>query len=157
MGKVNPMEAKSTGWGVAALLIAALIAGSGSVSAETTCRISVATILASRDEAGVDPALQRHIGELQSMFTYTAYRLLGSETLRLKPGESGRVSLPGSRQLTITPHQARGDRADIALQMVKDGRRVFQTRVQLLNGGSLFVGGPKHANGNLIFKISGSY
>ncbi len=125
--------------------------------ADESCRISVDTILAARDDAVVDPRLKRHIGELQSMFNYTSYRLLSSEALNLSAGQSGMVSLPGNRRLKITPHKIRGSRADITLQMMKRKRTVFQTQIQLLNRGSLFVGGPKYQNGNLIFKISSSY
>ena len=125
--------------------------------ANQRCRVSVDTILASRQGAGVDPQLRPHVGELQSMFTYTSYRLLGSETLVLREGQTGTVSLPGSRKLKITPHRIGGSRADIALQMMKKKRTVFQSQIRLLNRGSLFVGGPKYKNGNLIFKISGDY
>ena len=125
--------------------------------AKNTCRISVDTILAARNDTVVDPQLKRHIGELQSMFNYTSYRLLSSESLNLSLGQSGMVSLPGDRRLKITPHKIRGSRADIALQMIKQKRTVFETQVQLLNRGSLFVGGPKYQGGNLIFKISSAY
>lgn len=128
-----------------------------SLLAEDSCRISVDTILAARNDTVVDPQLRRHIGELQSMFNYTSYRLLSSESLNLRAGQSGMVSLPGDRRLKITPHKIHGSRADIALQMIKQKRTVFETQIQLLNRGSLFVGGPKYQNGNLIFKISSTY
>ena len=125
--------------------------------AQESCRISVDTILAARNDTVVDPQLKRHIGELQSMFNYTSYRLLSSESLNLSVGQSGMVSLPGDRRLKITPQSIHGSRADIALQMMKQKRTVFETQVQLLNRGSLFVGGPTYQNGNLIFKISSAY
>jgi hypothetical protein len=127
------------------------------LSAQESCRISVDTILAARNDAVVDPKLKRHIGELQSMFNYTSYRLLSSESLNLSVGQSGMVSLPGGRRLKITPQKIHGNRADIALQMMKQTRTVFETQIQLLNRGSLFVGGPTYQNGNLIFKISSAY
>lgn len=142
---------------VFAVLMLTWCAAPGSLLAKDTCRVSVDTILASRDDSGVDGQLARHIGELQSMFNYTSYRLLSSESLNLKAGQTGTVSLPGGRHLKITPHKIGGSRADIALQMMKKKRTVFQTKIQLLNHGSLFVGGPKYKNGNLIFKISGAY
>jgi hypothetical protein len=140
-----------------AALVAALLALPDSLPAKASCRIRVDTILASRNGKGVDSQLQRHIGELQSMFNYTSYRLLGSKSLNLKPGQTGMVSLPGNRRLKITPHKIMGKRADIALQMMKKQRTVFQTQIQLLNRGSLFVGGPRYQNGNLIFQISGAF
>ncbi|WP_319410023.1 hypothetical protein [uncultured Desulfosarcina sp.] len=125
--------------------------------AKENCRISVETILAARNDNVVDPQLKRHIGELQSMFNYTSYRLLSSESLNLSVGQSGMVSLPGERRLKITPHKIQGNRADITLRMMKQKRTVFETQIQLLNRGSLFVGGPTYQNGNLIFKISSAY
>jgi len=128
-----------------------------SLLAEQSFRISVDAILAARNDSAVDPQLKRHIGELQSMFNFTSYRLLSSESLNLRAGQPGIVSLPGDRQLKITPHKIRASRADLSLQMLKNTRTVFQTQIQLLNRGSLFVGGPNYQNGNLIFKISSAY
>ena len=128
-----------------------------SLLAQERFLISVDTILAARNDAVVDPQLKPHIGELQAMFNYTSYRLLGSERLNLSAGQSGMVSLPGDRRLKITPHTIHGSRADISLQMMKKKRTVFETQIQLLNRASLFVGGPKYLNGNLIFKISSAY
>jgi hypothetical protein len=143
------------------LVFAALMFSSygtpGSLLAQKSCRISVDTILAARNDTVVDPQLKRHIGELQSMFNYTSYRLLSSESRNLAVGQSGKVSLPGDRRLKISPQRIHGSRADIALQMTKHKRTVFETQIQLLNRGSLFVGGPTYQNGNLIFKISSTH
>jgi hypothetical protein len=128
-----------------------------SLLAEQSFRISVDAILAARNNSGVDPQLKRHIGELQSLFNFTSYRLLSSENLNLRAGQPGIVFLPGDRQLKITPHKISASRADLSLQMLKNKRTVFQTQIQLLNRGSLFVGGPNYQNGNLIFKISSAY
>ena len=143
------------------LIIVALASIGGffpeSLRAADRCAISVDTILAARDDNKVDSQLKRHIEELQSMFNYTSYRLLGSERLNLSPGQSGMVSLPGDRRLQIIPQKIQGGRADIVLKMMKAERTVFQSQIQLLNGGNLFVGGPKYLNGNLIFKISSKF
>lgn len=142
--------------GLAAMAIAWLAAPEP-VMAEPVCRIRVNTILAARNDQGVDPALRAHIGELQSMFAFTSYRLLGSQGLNLKIGQSGTLDLPGERRLKITPRTIQGDRAEIALEMTRRKRTVFQTQIQLLNRGSLFVGGPEYQDGNLIFQISSSH
>ena len=140
-----------------AVAVLAILSTSGFLLAQESCRISVDTILAARNDAAIDPQLKRHIGELQSMFNYTSYRLLGSKGLNLSMGQSGIVGLPGGRRLKITPHKIRGNRADIALQMIKQKKTVFETQIELLNHGSLFVGGPKYRQGNLIFRISSEY
>jgi len=128
-----------------------------SLLASEQCRITVETILAARGETTVDDRLKQDIRELQSMFNYTSYRLLGRERLDLSVGRSGTVNLPGNRRLKITPHKIQGNRANISLQMMRQNRTEFQTQVQILNRGSLFVGGPNYLNGNLIFKISSTY
>lgn len=142
---------------VVAVLTSLWFGTADSLLAQENCRISVDTILAARNDTVVDPQLKRHIGELQSMFNYTSYRQLSSESLNLSVGQSGMVSLPDNRRLKITLQRFHGSRADIALQMMKESRTVFETQVQLLNRGSLFVGGPTYQNGNLIFKISSAY
>lgn len=125
--------------------------------AAESCRISVETILASSDDTVVDGRLKQHIGELQSMFKFTSYRLLSSESLDLNMGQSGTLSLPGERRLTVTPRSIQGDRADISLQMIRREATVFRTQIQILNRGNLFVGGPNYLNGNLIFRIYSAY
>lgn len=142
---------------LAALLTLCWIGNPGLPLAAESCRISVDAILAARDDTMVDPQLKGDISELQAMFNYTSYRLLSSQSLNLQMGQSGMVSLPGDHRLQITPHQIHDSRADIALQMIKKRRTVFQSQVQLLNRGNLFVGGPAFLNGNLIFKISSAY
>jgi len=144
-------------WLVCAVMMIAWHGTPASALAKDSCRISVATILASRDDRTIDPKLKKHIGELQSMFNYTSYRLLDGEHLTLDAGQSGTLSLPGDHQLNITLQNIRDDRADIALRMTKQSQSVFQTNIQLLNRGNLFVGGPKYLNGNLIFKISSAF
>ncbi|WP_155308613.1 hypothetical protein [Desulfosarcina ovata] len=140
-----------------ALALLVTCATPGTALAKAHCRISVDTILAARGDNVIDPKLRKHVNELQSMFNYTSYRLIGSQTLDLAVGQTGTVALPGDRRLKITPKKIREKRAEIAMQMIKQNRAVFQTQIQLLNRGSLFVGGPQYLNGNLIFKISSSY
>jgi hypothetical protein len=151
------MRFRSFCWLVCAVTVITWHGSPITMLAKESCRISVSTILAARDDTTIDPKLKTHIGELQSMFNYTSYRLLGGENLTLDPGQSGTVSLPGEHQLNITLQHIRGDRANIALRMTKQNQSVFQTNIQLLNRGNLFVGGPKYLNGNLIFRISSAF
>jgi hypothetical protein len=147
------------GYSLRCLLVFAVLTFSaygapGPLSAQEGCRISVDTILAAGNDAVVDPQLKRHIAELQSMLRYTSYRLLSSQSLTLSAGKAGMVILPGDRRLKITFKKIHGSRADMALRMTKQERTVFETQIQLLNRGSLFIGGPTYQNGNLIFKIT---
>lgn len=157
MQTVSPMRFKPLWLSIAAVLLIAGLETLQPALGASVCRIRVDTILAARNDAGVDPQLGAHIGELQAMFAYTSYRLLSSKSLVLETGQSGVVDLPDDRRLKITPQTVQGDRADIVLQMLRRKRTVFQTQIQLLNRGSLFVGGPEYRDGNLIFQISSSH
>ena len=151
------MQTRSLCWLVCAIMAIAWSGIPKSTVAAESCRINVATILAARDDTTIDPELKSHIGELQSVFSYTSYRLLGNAHLSLQAGKSGALSLPGDHELNLTLQEISGDRASIAMRMIKQDRSVFQTRIQLLNRGNLFVGGPEYLNGNLIFKISSAF
>jgi hypothetical protein len=157
MRKVGNMRSSSSHLLLAVAVTLALTGIAGPLRAQESCRIRVETILAARQGTFVDPQLEHHIDELQSLFKFTTYRLLGSENLDLTPGRSQTLTLPGDRRLKITLQNIRGNRADIALQMIKKERTVFHTRIQLLNRGSLFIGGPEYRTGNLILKISCAY
>ena len=122
-------------------------------------RISIATItvLASQDSNFRDPRLSALIGELESVFRYSSYRQLSRDRMNLGIGETGITSLPGNRQLKITPIRVGGNRAELKIIILKQRRQIFQTVIQLLNGGSMTVGGPKYRNGYLLFNISSSF
>jgi hypothetical protein len=157
MCKVNNMRTRFSDLLLTATVMLILIGTAGSLRAQESCRIRVEAILAARQGAFVDPQLIHHIDALQSLFNFTSYRLLSSDHVDLALGRSKTLTLPGNRRLQITLENIRGGRADLALQMMKERLTVFHTRIQLLNKGSLFIGGPEYNTGNLIFRISGTY
>jgi hypothetical protein len=142
-------------WLVSLSFLLALV--SGTVSAAPVMTVSVKTILATQDQPHLDSRLGDLIKELQSVFRYTAYRLLSSDQLRLGLNQTGSVPLPGKRTLKITPLRVKGNRAELRLEINKGRQNIFNTVVQLLNRASLTIGGPKHANGVLLFNISNSF
>jgi len=138
-----------------ALLCCALAAASAWAGPRFT--IGVTTVLASQKGHAIDPSLAPMTRELQSIFRYTSYRLLGRDRVVLGLHESGSVALPGNRVLAITPQGVSAKRALLRLVMHKNRRRIFQTRIQLINHGSIIVGGPRFRNGVLLFKISSAF
>jgi len=116
--------------------------------------IGIKTILASNDKQYEDPQLKGIIGELQTVFRFTAYRLLGQDHLSLAEGQTGDVTLPGGRVLSVTPTGSRGDRTQMDLSITKKSRRIFETHIELLNRGTITVGGPRHENGFLLLNIT---
>ena len=141
------------------LLIAPLLCGQvGQIrAAEPTVKIVVKTVLASQDSTPVDPRISALTQKLQSVFRYSSYRLISEKKMHLRIGKTGTVSLPGDRMLKITPLRITGNRADLQLLIFKQERQIIKSRIQVLNHGSITVGGPEHKGGFLLFDIFNSF
>lgn len=126
-------------------------------AAANNIHVVVKTIQASEEGKYLDPRLSPLIEELQSVFRYSSYRLLSEDGMKLSTNQTGRVRLPGGRVLRITPKATTDDRVELSLRISKGKKQIFQTVVQLLNQGSIIVGGPRHEAGTLLFRISASY
>ena len=129
----------------------------GPVWAQRSVHIVVQTVLASQDSQYLDPRLSDLIQELQSVFRYSSYRLLSQNPMDMRMGETDMVSLPGNRVLKITPTKVTGNRVELQLVISRKRNQIFQTLIQLLNHGSIIVGGPKYKDGFLLFNISTSF
>ncbi len=119
--------------------------------------VVVKTILASHGEKFVDPGISDLIKELQSVFGYSSYRLLGNKEMKLRIGERGEVILPGKRLLKILPTKVTRGRVELKLVIIKEKKVIFQTVIKLKNNSSITVGGPKHQGGVLLFNILSSF
>ena len=140
------------------LSLAVLLWGlAGPVQAGTKVNIIVKTILASQGSGYVDPRLSGLVKELESVFRYSSYRLLGQTSMSLGVKETGMTPFPGDRVLKITPIRITGNRVSLRLSIYKEGRQVFETVIALLNRGSITVGGPKHKEGYLLMNIFSSF
>ena len=129
----------------------------GPVWAERPVHIVVQTVLASQGSQYLDPRLSDLIQELQSVFRYSSYRLLSQDPMDIRMGQTDMVSLPGNRVLKITPTKVTGNRVELQLMISRKKKQIFQTTIQLLNHGSIIVGGPKYKDGFLLFNISTSF
>jgi hypothetical protein len=129
----------------------------GPVWAERPVHIVVETVLASQGSPYLDPRLSNLIEELQSVFRYSSYRLLSQTPMDIRMGETDMVSLPGNRVLKMTPTKVTGNRVELQLVISRNKSQIFQTMIQLLNHGSIIVGGPKYEDGYLLFNISTSF
>lgn len=116
----------------------------------------VKVIHASTGASHIDPGLKQIISELESVFKYTAYRLLKDERMTLQFKQEGRVTLPGNRTLIVMPSDMDGKRIRYHINILKENRSIFQTRVLLKNNSSITIGGPQFDNGTLLLNISGA-
>ncbi len=125
--------------------------------AQPTINIEIKTILATQTGDSIDPDLGSLLKDLQSVFRYSSYTVVGHDRLSLKLNDSGDVSLPADCILHITPKAVSDGRATLKLDIYSRKRQVFQTVIKLRNKSSLTVGGPRYQGGFLLFNIYGSY
>ena len=119
--------------------------------------IEVKTVLAASGESYLDPQLSEMAGELQGLFRYTSYRLLGKNQLTLQPRQTGSVTLPGNRRLQITYQGVDNQRVELLLKMFKNRGSVFETSIRLKNRSSIIVGGPRYEKGYLLFNLYSAF
>ena len=142
---------------LALLILTTILCFSPYVWAASSVKIDVKTILASQENDFIDSKLTGLTRDLQSVFKYSSYRLLGQNRISLNGSKSEKVSLPGDRNMEIILKGISGNRATLDLAISSGNRQVFQTVIQLLNRKSVTVGGPQHQGGYLLFNISISF
>jgi len=64
---------------------------------------------------------------------------------------------PLTDTINCTPARIQANRAELHLVIVKGKKKIFQTTIQLLNRGSITLGGPKYKNGILLLNIYNSF
>ncbi len=126
-----------------------------SVSAENAVDTDVLVIHASQNQNHIDPELTDLAEELSSVFKYTSYRLLKTKNMRLGKNQTGRVTLPGRRTLSVTPVNITGEKIKYQITIHKTKNQIFGTQIILKNNRSITIGGPRFRNGFLLFNITG--
>ena len=121
-----------------------------------TMQSRVRVIHATSGNAHIDPALKDLAQELQSVFKYTAYRLINAKSLNLTVNRDGTVPLPGGRNLKLLYKGMQNGRIQLTIRILKENRQIFTTNVLLRNHGSITIGGPRFKQGYLLFNISGN-
>jgi hypothetical protein len=119
--------------------------------------IAVKTILASENGKSVDPGLNDIVRELQSVFRYSSYKLLGEKGLTLSLNNKGVVTLPEQINMNISSMGIEGDRVVLDIEILRGGSRILQTVIKLRNNSSITIGGPEYQGGNLLFNIFASF
>ena len=124
---------------------------------ETGINLNIKTILGSEKSNRVDPKLKDFVKQHKSVLRHSSYSLLSQDSLKLGKKGTGKVSLPGNRQLKIKSTGISKNRATLELEILKNKKQIFQTVIQLRNNSSVTIGGPKYKDGDLIFNIFASF
>ena len=114
-----------------------------------------AMVLASNPAGGKEPSappteLAPYAKRLTRIFGYEQFEILGSASKAMGPGEQERWLVPSPTFMLGA--QARPQRGDylLSLELYQEKRRILQTEARLGISSPLFIGGPRHARGQLI-------
>jgi hypothetical protein len=138
--------------GLGALLLAAVLVP-GLVAAEgksPPVEFEVQVVLASNE---IQPPTQdAQCAELKRLLPipFSTLRMLQKKRIRLELGEAGHMSLPSGRPLTLRPVSVIHKRLHLHFRM-KD---IVDTRLQLLNGKPVIVGGEAYDRGQIIVMVT---
>jgi hypothetical protein len=115
--------------------------------------LRIVSIMGADTNEGIDTKLTPIVNQLDSMFHYSTYRLVGSQEGRTCGSRAAIFSLPGGRVLHIEPHGIEGGMIAMQLTLFQGERLMISANVQLSNQGVLMLGGPRYREGMLITSI----
>lgn len=139
----------------AILFLAVVFAtGAAAAAAPGSVAVDIGVVAASNEGTSIDPALSALRTKLQSMFTYSSYKMLDRMKRTLAVGEAGVFALPGGRSMRVTPVPAPDQKVRLAVQITEGGRSLLTTTVGLSRGGMVLVGGLPNPSGVMILMIS---
>jgi len=116
--------------------------------------LRVSSVLAANTNRGTDARLTPISHQLESVFSYTTYRLLSSQQGHTScAGKPVLFTLPGGRLLHIEPRGIEGGMISMRLSIFHGKTLMVATDVKLNNQGVLMVGGPRYRKGAVITAI----
>jgi len=137
-----------------AFLAIVFAAGAAAATAPESVAVDIGVVAASNEGTSIDPALSALRTKLQSMFTYSSYKMLDRMKRTLAVGEAGDFALPGGRSMRVTPVPAPDKKVRLAVQITEGGRSLLTTTLGLSRGGMVLVGGLPNPSGVMILIIS---
>jgi hypothetical protein len=145
---------KKTGF----LLVAFFVLSSlfiSTASAQVPVRMRI--IQASNVGRNVDPSLNDVHKELGSLFSFTSYRLLREENLRLSPNQPVTITAHPGRYMEVTLVGLKREAAKLRIRVVREGKDILDTQIRLSPGRTVLIGGPRHGEGVVIYAISARF
>jgi RNA polymerase sigma-70 factor (ECF subfamily) len=100
-----------------------------------------------------DERISMVVPRLQKMFRYREYTWLERYRADAPLGTTHRWSVPGDRQLQLTPEGVHGGAVHFRVNLMRGSSRELVTNIQAKPGHPAIVGGPRHGEGVLIILI----
>jgi hypothetical protein len=124
-------------------------------SAQVPVRMRV--IQASNVGQNIDPSLNDVHKELGSLFSFTSYRLLREENLRLSINQPVTITAHPGRFMEATLVGLQRDAAKLRIRVIREGKDILDTQVRLSPGRTVLIGGPRHGEGVVIYAVSARF
>lgn len=124
-------------------------------SAQVPVRMRV--IQASNVGQNIDPSLNDVHKELGSLFSFTSYRLLREENLRLSPNQPVTITAHPGRSMEVTLVGLQRDAAKLRIRVIREAKDILNTQVRLSPGRTVLIGGPRHGEGVVIYALSARF
>ena len=101
-------------------------------------------------EAETDERLRAILPRLRTLFRYTDYTTLDRQRSEAPLGTLQRFTLPGPRQLEVTPDQLQGNSVRMRVRLLRDDQAELRTVIVAAPGAPAVLGGPSYGDGVLI-------
>jgi hypothetical protein len=118
-------------------------------------RVQVVSVEAGDAAKGVDPRLGPQItGRLATLFDYHSYRMLKSDEIETKCGETVAFNLPVGRILHVSPIAIHSNQISLDLELFAGERPVMRTQLKVFKGGMLVLVGSRNQQSAYITSIT---
>ncbi|MBI2217631.1 MAG: sigma-70 family RNA polymerase sigma factor [Candidatus Rokubacteria bacterium] len=97
--------------------------------------------------------LARVLPKLRQIFRYREYTWLDRFRAEVPIGTTQRWSVPGGRQLEVTPQGVAGDAVRMRVRLMRGSLNELSTDIQAASGQPAVIGGPRHGDGVLIIIV----
>ena len=123
--------------------------------ASAGAQVRIRVIEASNIGSGVDPNLTGIHNQLGSLFNFNSYRLLRDVNLSLTGNRPVDLAAHPGRSLEVTLVGEYKNLIELRIRVKREGASILDTSVRLSSRRRvIFIGGPRHGEGALIFAIS---
>jgi RNA polymerase sigma-70 factor, ECF subfamily len=147
---------------VAILVVLAALAVPIAASAQQMVRFGARVLLASDGPPppgtrlvpeGPDPRLEAFLPRLRQLFRYREYASLERYLAEVMVGATQRWSVPGDRQLEVTPEGVSAGTVRLRVRLQRGNTSEVATNIQAARGNPAVIGGPRYADGVLIIIV----
>ncbi|HSE92786.1 MAG TPA: sigma-70 family RNA polymerase sigma factor [Methylomirabilota bacterium] len=147
---------------VALLVVLASLALPASAPAQQVVRFGARVLLASDgppppgtrlSPPGPDARLEAFLPRLRQLFRYREYASLERFLAEVPVGTTQRWSVPGDRQLEVTPEAVAAGAVRLRVRLQRGSMSEVSTNIQAARGNPAVIGGPRYADGVLIIIV----